>query len=84
MTLLSQTVIVKENGRVNLPAALRRALNIHTGDRLIFNVQEGGQVELVTAATTASRGRGLYAHLNTQGSIVDELIAERHAEAERE
>lgn len=84
MPVLSQTVIVKENGRVNLPAALRRVLNIHAGDRLIFNVQEDGQVELVTAVTAASRGRGLYAHLRTQGSLVDELIADRRAEAKRE
>jgi AbrB family looped-hinge helix DNA binding protein len=84
MTSPSYTIEVKENGRVNLPAGLRQALQLTSGDRLLVRVSGEGRAELVTASTLIREARGLYRHLRGEGSGVDELIADRRAEAERE
>lgn len=84
MTQLSYTIEVKENGRVNLPAGLRSQLHLNAGDKLMVRVSGEGRAELVTASTVVKESRGLYRHLRGEGSVTDELIGERHAEAARE
>ena len=84
MTSLSYTIEVKENGRVNLPAGLRSQLQLNAGDKLLIRVSGEGRAELVTASAVVKEARGLYRHLRGEGSVVDELIRERHAEAARE
>ena len=80
----SYIIDVKENGRINLPTGLRRQLHLSTGDKLLVRVSGEGRAELVTASTIVRETRGLYVHLRTESSPVDELISERHAAAERE
>lgn len=84
MTALSYTIEVKENGRVNLPAGLRSQLHLNAGDKLMVRVSGEGRAELVTASAVVKEARGLYRHLRGEGSVADELITERHAEAARE
>lgn len=84
MTHPSYTIEVKENGRVNLPAGLRSQLNLSAGDKMTVRVSGEGRAELVTASTVLREARGLYRHLRGEGSVTDELIGERHAEAVRE
>ena len=84
MSNLSYTIIVKENGRVNLPAGLRAHLHLNAGDKLTVRVNGEGRAELVTASTVVKEARGLYRHLRGEDSVVDELIGERHAEAKSE
>lgn len=84
MTEASYKIEVKENGRVNLPADLRERLKVKPGDHLLIRVQGEGRAELVTASVAVREARGLYAHLRGETSPVDELLAERRAEAQRE
>lgn len=80
----SYTIEVKENGRVNLPAGLRSQLHLNAGDKLTVRVSGEGRAELVTASTVIRETRGLYRQLRGEGSVVDELIEERHTEAKNE
>jgi len=73
-----------ERGRIVLPARLRKRLGLHQGDLVLLSLDANGDVRLVSAREVARRSSGLYAHLAPGRSLVDELIAERHAEAERD
>lgn len=77
-------VRVSDGRRVVLPAEACRELNIEVGDTLIVDVTDR-KVELHSFDTTLTNFRALLATKVPPGvSLVDELIAERRAEAERE
>ncbi|TQJ04896.1 AbrB/MazE/SpoVT family DNA-binding domain-containing protein [Amycolatopsis cihanbeyliensis] len=73
------------DGRVTIPAPLRRAAGIEPGQRLVAYV-EGGRVVLEEWGHLLRRvqGRVAAATAEATGSAVDELLAERRAEAARE
>lgn len=66
-----------------IPARLRAALGVVPGDELLAHA-EGERLVLESRAAAGERLHGMFAHLATDGSIVDELIAERREEARRE
>ena len=74
-----------KGGKVVIPADLRREFGFAEGDTLVFERGDGGLVlksyaqvvREVQAEFRALRGEGA-------GSVVDDLIAERRAEAARE
>ena len=77
-------VRVSDGRRVVLPAEACRELNVEVGDTLIVDVTDC-KVELHSFETTLANFRALLATKVPPGvSLVDELIAERRAEAERE
>lgn len=77
-------VRVSDGRRVVLPAEVCKQLGIDVGDTVVVDVA-GGKVELHTFDTTLAEFRALLASKIPPGvSIVDELLAERRAEAERE
>lgn len=78
------TIVVDEGGRLVLPAQLRRRLDLHPGDRLIATLDEDGGIRLVSVRELVERMRGFYQDLAPDRSLVDELIAERREEAQRE
>lgn len=77
-------VAVGERGRIVLPARIRRSLGLQPGDQLLAEVEPDNSLRLVPRQVWARRFRGAFADLRTDVSIVDELIAERRAEAARE
>jgi AbrB family looped-hinge helix DNA binding protein len=68
---------VNDQGRIVLPAEVRKELGIKPGDRLILRVTNG-RIGLSVPRPI----RGAFKHLG--GSMVDELLADRRAEVERE
>ena len=78
-------VEVAANGRLDLPIAVRRELGLENGGVLSLQVDEDGMV-LRTRRQMARRAQMLARELlgNYEGSLVDELITERRAEAARE
>ena len=68
-------------GRVVIPAGIRRELGIEEGSELVALV-EGEAVVLVPRSAIKTRLRSMFAA--TGGSMRDELIAERRAEAARD
>ena len=72
-----------KQGRLVIPAVLRRALGLRPGDRLIAR-QEGDRIVLEKREEILSRVKRRFAVVPAQVDLVEELIAERRAEAKRE
>jgi AbrB family looped-hinge helix DNA binding protein len=68
-----------------LPSEIRSALGLEPGDRMLLTTNPDGSLRLRPYRTVAAQGLGLLADLAPGGdSMVDELIAERRAEARPE
>ena len=77
-------VQVDENGRMNLPADVRRALGLSGAGQVILTQDENG-VLLTTASDDLKRVRTLAAPFKPgRRSVVDELLVERREEAARD
>ena len=71
-------------GRVVIPAEMRAALGVKPGDTLIAHVING-ELTLMSQKTALRRAQEMVRRFVPEGvSLVDELIAERRAEAARE
>jgi AbrB family looped-hinge helix DNA binding protein len=76
-------VTVGPQGRLVVPAPLRRSLGIAVGDVLVARAQDDRLV-LERRDAILARLRGRLATVPDDVSMVDELIAERRGEAKRE
>ena len=75
---------IDSQGRILIPADIRRAAGLNVGDQVMLRV-ERDEVRVFTRASATRRLREIAARYHVPGrSLVDELIAERRAEAERE
>ncbi|WP_058634138.1 AbrB/MazE/SpoVT family DNA-binding domain-containing protein [Aureimonas ureilytica] len=75
---------LQDNGRVVLPAALRKALGLTKGDKVLVEA-EGDQVTLTTARLRRKRAQEIAKKYAQPGvSIVEEFLQEKRAEAARE
>lgn len=78
------SVLVGKSGRVVLPAAHRRAVGIKPGDKVQIGVEDG-RITIGTYAQGVREAQAFFRkHCKAQGSMADELIRERRAEAARE
>jgi bifunctional DNA-binding transcriptional regulator/antitoxin component of YhaV-PrlF toxin-antitoxin module len=67
-----------------IPAEHRRALGLEIGDEVIVRVEDN-ELRILTRAEGVKRAQGLVRrHVKGSRSLVDELSAERRAEAKRE
>jgi len=78
---VTSVVSVGPKGRVVIPAAIRRTLDLREGSELVALV-EGEAVVLVPRSAIKSRLRSIFADVPV--SLRDELIADRRTEATRE
>jgi AbrB family looped-hinge helix DNA binding protein len=76
------TAQVGARGRLVLPAAIRRRLDLHEGDRVLLTVEEPGVLRLTTAREVARRVKGSLRDLGAGRDLVAELLAERRREAD--
>jgi AbrB family looped-hinge helix DNA binding protein len=76
-------VSLGRQGRMVIPAQLRRSLGLEEGDRLVAR-QETGRLVLEKLDQIKQRLRARFAHVPEARNLVDELIAERRQEAQRE
>ena len=77
------TVTIKPDGRVLVPVALRKAFGVEPGEPLVARVEEGRLV-LERRAAVLKRAQGRFAGIGPDVSLVDELLAERRAETDRD
>jgi AbrB family looped-hinge helix DNA binding protein len=70
-------------GRLVIPASLRKLLGFETGDILIARLEEGRLV-LEKQGTIKQRLKARFSHLPKGISLADELIAERREEVSTE
>ncbi len=78
---MSLQLKVGPQGRVVIPAAIRQAMDIKQGSVLLAQLLDGKLV-LETREQLLKQffGRFTKARMETEGSVVDELMAERRAE----
>ena len=74
---------VGPQGRVVIPAHLRRELGIHPGETLLARIEEGRLV-LERPEQVLARLRERFALVPPEVSLADELISQRKEEAKRE
>lgn len=77
------TVVIGEQGRMVIPAAIRRSLALHPGDTLLVRVEDGRLV-FEKREQVLARVKSWFAHVAADESLVDELVLERRTEAARE
>lgn len=77
-------VSVAENGRVVLPLALRRRLNVVRGGSVVIREQDG-RLLLESVDDAIGRAQALVRQFAPDAAgVVDEFLSERRAETERE
>ncbi len=75
---------MSEGGRVVIPAEIRKVLGINDGDIVLWELIDG-EARLTTKRERMRRAQALVREYVPEGvSLVDELVAERRVEAERE
>lgn len=75
---------ISEGGRVVIPLEIRKALGLQEGDVVLWELAEG-EARLTPRRERLRRAQDLVRKYVPEGvSLVDELIAERRAEAERD
>ena len=83
------SIAMSENGRILIPAAIREQLGFKPNGKIFAEMKDGSLI-LTSAAQRSAQRRAyfdnLFKELNIDPSIslVDELIAERRAEAAKE
>ena len=78
------TVAMGARGRIVVPARLREQMQLAEGDRLVLRVRDDGVLEVVSLREQLDKLRGIFKDDRPGVSLVDELIAERRAEARKE
>ena len=81
-----QQVVTKvdRNGRVFIPAEYRRELGLQAGDGVIVQMHPG-ELRILSRLEAMRRAQEIVArYVAPDRSLVDELIADRRAEAARE
>ena len=75
---------IADGGRLVIPAELRRELGLEIGDEVIVRVEDN-ELRILTRAEAIKRAQEkVRRHVKGGRSLVDELSAERRAEAKHE
>lgn len=84
MSHTEREVVIGDRGRLVLPAAVRSALGLKTGTRLLVSAEADGSLRLRPFRAVADANRGALHGLAPGGSLVDNLLSQRRDEAARE
>lgn len=80
MTVKENEIQVGAQGRVVIPSALRKALELKPGDRLIARCVDQSLV-LERRDAVERRLKARFSHIPANVKLADELLAERRTEA---
>jgi AbrB family looped-hinge helix DNA binding protein len=82
--ILEDRVRLNENGRIVIPAAMRKALKVKPGDELLLHMEDG-DLHVTTHLQRIRKAQELVRkHLGPNPDLVDGFIAERREGAKRE
>ncbi len=79
---MAERSTVSAEGRIVIPASIRKQAGLQAGDMVTFKVEADGTIRLRTRAQAIGRLQAMFKDVDH--SLVDELIAERRAEAAKE
>ena len=75
--------IIREGGRLVIPAAYRKALGLKPGDEVLLTLEDG-EIRVVSTRQAIARAQTLLRRYVPKGrSLSEELIKERREEASR-
>lgn len=77
---MDATIVLGQQGRLVIPAAIRAALSLRPGERLQVRV-ESGRLVIERPADAVAALRSLGRDISPGRSLVAELLAERRREA---
>ncbi len=80
---IQTTVRLGNQGRLVIPAKLRKLLDVKSGDTLLARFHED-QLVLEKTETTKRRLKNRFAKIPKGKSLAEELLIERRAEVQRE
>lgn len=85
MSHVARHVRIAKGGRIVIPGAFRKALGLSVGDDLVMEVKDG-ELHARSLQAAIRRAQKMVREYipDDDRSLVDELIAERRAEAVRE
>lgn len=80
------TAQVSQGGRIVIPTEMRKKMGVSIGDQVLLSWSEDTQeLTIATRKQRLQKAKDLIKQFaNSSGSVVDELIAERHEAAEHE
>lgn len=80
--MATQTMDIKVagNGRMVLPASVRRAMGLHGDGKIILTIEDD-QVRLSPIGHGVSRAQALYREHAKQARTVDDFLSDRKADA---
>jgi AbrB family looped-hinge helix DNA binding protein len=82
--MLQARTKLNANGRVVIPAAVRKALDLRPGDELIMRIEDG-ELRLSTRRQALARARRMIRrYVPSDEDLTQSLIDDRRKEAERE
>jgi AbrB family looped-hinge helix DNA binding protein len=82
--MLQARTKLNANGRVVIPAAVRKALDLRPGDELIMRIEDG-ELRLSTRRQALARARRMIRrYIPSDEDLTQSLIDDRRKEAERE
>ncbi len=76
---------LEKSGRILIPVAVRRRLGLTEGSQVIVKVEESGALQVTSRSQAlASVRKEIRKYIPAGRDLVEELIQDRRAEAERE
>ena len=82
--MIESVTKIGKGGRIVIPAALRKLIGVSEGDELILRYRDG-RLEIMTVRQAVQEAQNLVSRFVPEDRrLVDELLSERRAEAERE
>ena len=81
---MTHTAHVSSGGRIVIPAKLRKAIGLRTGDSVIIRLTEDGLVITTPERAVRAAQALVKQFVADDRQLVDELVAERRQEAKQE
>ena len=82
--IAARNVTLGAQGRLVLPAALRRALSLSAGDALVARAQGSDRIVLEKPSAALARLQERFAKTRGKRDLAASLIADRRSEAQRD
>ena len=83
--MITEVTKLSNGNRVVIPTAIRKSLGLEVGDTVTLVLQDNGEVRLLAQRDAVRQAQTLVRrYVSEERSLVDELLAERRAESEKE